>query len=186
VNILQKTMLAAGVAMFLAAPASALDGIEDYFDDAGESKLKLNASGCGKLTDKNMASEIEIEGWDSLSTVYTPPMATIHIVLTPNVAGDAEVDIWGYSVESKPGKTLAMSTYELDELELELEALLDAECSGGTLESLEVTKFEGKLSKDETRLKVKFQSKGTWMEGTKERNIKADFESKFDNLAVLT
>jgi hypothetical protein len=183
-NILQKTMLAAGVAMFVAAPASAepLDIGFLYGDTGGSTKASASVKKCGKESDKNLVTSIELE-----------PTGPFNGAFFMGILGDfvgAEGPINGRYIEAQPNKKMSMAMDEDDYIALvaKLNVDVDIECPGFVIvkDYLEIKKFEGKLSKNSSRLKVKFDSKFEVeeLESDKTRKGTLKFDSKFDNLVM--
>jgi hypothetical protein len=177
-----KTILWVGaVAVFMSNPAFANGGIDidvPLFDDLGNTKGNATAASCGRQSFDDVVSVVGIEpegvfkgGW----------------ILTFGVDILGQDGLSGIYIEAKPRRklTMAMENADYALLNEAINDLLVVLCDGTLVGALEIIKFDGTLSRDLDRLKIKFRSKFDWMDSEgKMRRGRLNFQSRFDDMRV--
>jgi hypothetical protein len=176
-NKLKTILWAVAVAVFLSGSVYALE--DDIGDDQGITKGNVSATSCGRESFKDVPSLVAVEPEGPFRGVYV-------LTFGDDIIGvDA---ISGFYLEAKPNKRLTMAMENSDYLQLNtiIDGLLGVNCGGDLVGGIEITRFDGRLSGNLDRLKIKFRSKFDWMDlDGKMRHGRFNFQSRFDNMQLV-
>ena len=177
-----KTLVAAAISGLVSTSALAADygcvnGV--YATAQGkQAKLEINGNKCDKSkTDFDMLIFFEC-GFEGANTGFWESQA-----FDFGDEGSGE----GPYIAYKPGKTMVMDTTssELEDFEDVMDLYVFENCSeeNGYNYDTELKKFEAKVSKNGDKVKVQWQSEGTY-EGSnnKDRKVKTKLNAKLDNV----
>jgi hypothetical protein len=173
-NKLKTILWAAAVAVLMSGPVYALD--DDLFDDVGTTKGDVSARSCGKEKFNDIVSVVLIEPDGPFQGAYV-------LTFGDDIIGQDAIS--GPYIEARPDKRMTMAMDDVDYIQLNdlIDDLLDLNCGGTLLDALVITRFDGTLSRNMDRLKIKFRSKFEWMDTDgKMRHGRFNFQSRFDNL----
>ena len=178
-----KTLVAATISGLVSTSALAVDNgcaFGVYQTAQGkQAKLQISGQKCDKFkADLDMTLFVECDGGGA-NTGYWQSS-----VFDFGLEGNGE----GPYIASKPGKTLVMDVSDISNFEFTMDDYVFENCSKGNEEGYNfdtvLKKFEAKISKNGDKVKVQWDSEGTYLDGVKDkdRKVKTKLKAKLDNV----